>query len=216
MVAALLFDMDGTIVDNMRFHAEAWMTMSARLGVGGMTLYDFEQKFAGKKNEEILPLLLQRALSTDEVREMAHEKESLYRETYKAHLKATAGFIALLDAADAAGIPCAVASAAPIENRDFVLDGLQLRARFRAIVGAEHVARGKPHPDLFLAAAKAVGAEPTRCIAFEDAVLGVQSAVAAGMRCVGLTTVAPAAALRAAGAIETHATFETITLSALR
>jgi beta-phosphoglucomutase len=92
-----------------------------------------------------------------------------------------------------------VATAAPPANRELVLDGLDLRRRFRAIIGAEHAARGKPFPDIYLAAAAKLDRDPALCIAFEDAVNGVRSARAAGMRVVGVVTTTPVESLIAAG-----------------
>jgi beta-phosphoglucomutase-like phosphatase (HAD superfamily) len=94
----------------------------------------------------------------------------------------------------------AIATLAPRENRDFVLDGLHWRPFFAHVIGAEESPRGKPHPDIYLAAARSLGAPAPDCVAFEDAVNGVQSAVAAGMEVVALTTSNTAEALRGAGA----------------
>src|SRR5213076_343061 len=92
------------------------------------------------------------------------------------------------------GLALAVATAAPNANIEFILDGLELRGRFDAVAGAADVARGKPHPDVFLLAAERCGAAPEHCIVFEDAPLGVEAARRAGMRCVVLTTTLPAEA----------------------
>jgi HAD superfamily hydrolase (TIGR01509 family) len=191
--------MDGTLVDNMRFHAQAWVAISRKLGLS-VPAERFEREFAGKKNEEIFPLLLGRLLAADELNRLADEKEALYRSLYAGHLEPLAGTVALLEQLAGAGLRLAVATAAPPLNRDFVLDGLRLRARFDRIIGAEDVTRGKPHPDIYLAAARALGVEPHACVAFEDAVNGILSAKAAGMFAVGVTTVAPEAALLDAGA----------------
>ena len=124
---------------------------------------------------------------------------TLYRALYRPKLLPLPGLLALLDRLAAAGVRLGVASAAPLENRALVLDGLGLRARFHQAIGAEHAARGKPHPDLFLAAAAALGVAPAACVAFEDALLGVEAALAAGMQVAAVTTTQTAAALRGAG-----------------
>lgn len=197
---AAVFDMDGTLVDNMGFHARAWLALSARLGVSGVSAATFERDWAGHKNAEILPRLLGRPLAPDELAALSEEKERCYRELYRPELRPLPGLLAFLDELERAGVRLAVATAAPPGNRDLVLDGLGLRPRFARVIGAEHAPRGKPAPDIYQAAAAALELPPGECLAFEDALAGVQSARAAGMRCVGLTTVVAARELTAAGA----------------
>lgn len=191
--------MDGTLVDNMRFHAEAWRAISRRLGVEA-TAERFAREFAGQKNEEILPRLLGRAIPREELERLAEEKETHYRELYGPHLALHKGAAGFLERLRGAGVRLAVATAAPLGNRNLVLDGLGIREWFERVVGAEEVERGKPSPDIFLAAAKALGVEPEACVAFEDAVNGVRAARAAGMLTVGVTTTTPAEVLIEAGA----------------
>lgn len=198
--AAVVFDMDGTLVDNMRFHAAAWMEIASRLGVHDLTVERFETGCAGKKNEEIFFELLGRELPAEEVSRLSHEKERLYREQATPHLKEVTGLAAFLDRVVAGGVRTAVATAAPPENRALVMQALGLQGRFEHVVGAEHARRGKPAPDLYLAAARLLELHPSSCVAFEDAPNGVRAAVAAGMRCVGVVTTTPAQALVEAGA----------------
>jgi beta-phosphoglucomutase len=130
-------------------------------------------------------------LDDDEVATLNHEKEAVYRELYAPHLKSVAGFDDLIAQARAQGIVLAVGTAAPPANVEFTLDGLDLRRHFETIVGANDVARGKPHPDVFIEAARRCGARPEDCIVFEDAPLGVEAARRAGMRVVVITTTLP-------------------------
>ena len=190
---AFIYDMDGTIVDNMDFHTRSWITFFERRGLD-IDADEFFRTTAGRQGKEILRAHLGEHLSDDDVAVLNHEKEALYREIYAPHLAPVAGFAAFADAGRALGIAQAVATSAPVANIGFVLDGLALRTRFDAIVGAADVARGKPHPDVFLKAAALAGAAPADCIVFEDAPLGVEAARNAGMRCVVLSTTLPAAA----------------------
>ena len=198
-IRAVLFDLDGTLVDNMPFHITAWIETARALG-REVTAAAVMRDFAGRRNEEILPALVGRALAPAEVGALGDAKEARYRELYGPHVAPLEGAVALLDELDAHGVAYGIASAAPKPNRDFVLGRLGLRDRFRVVVGAEEVARGKPAPDLFLLGAERLGVDPADVLVFEDAHLGVQAAVAAGMLACGVTTGEPAAVLTAAGA----------------
>ena len=189
---AFVFDMDGTIVDNMDFHTKSWITFFERRGQT-IDADAFFRTTAGRQGKEIIRSALGEHLGDDEVALLNHEKESVYREIYAPHRKTVSGFDALIARAQANGIALAVATAAPPANIEFTLDGLDLRRHFDVVVGAADVARGKPHPDVFLKAAELCGVAPEHCIVFEDAPLGVEAARRAGMRCVVLTTTLPAA-----------------------
>ena len=205
-IRGVLFDLDGTLVDNMRFHIDAWIELAASLG-SKVTREQVLHDFAGRRNEEILPIVAGRPLTPEQLTSLAEQKEARYRELYASHLSLVDGAAQLLDKLDALGIKYGISSAAPRKNRDFVLDGLKLRPRMAGIVGGEEVAHGKPAPDLFLEGAKRIGIAPAEILVFEDARLGVQAAVAAGMQVAGITTSEPSAELVKAGAIGTSASF---------
>ncbi|QCI64422.1 HAD family hydrolase [Phreatobacter stygius] len=185
-VRALIFDMDGTIVDNMRFHDDAWEIFHRRHGLP----FDRDQHFvqtAGRSLPEIFAGLFP-GLTEERRAALAEEKEELYRAAYKPHAQPLAGLTALLDAADALHLPSAVATAAPPDNIAVVLDTLDLRRRFKAIASPAMGLRGKPNPDIFLKSAELLGVPPESCLVFEDAPLGVEAARRAGMRAVAVTT----------------------------
>ena len=192
---AFVFDMDGTIVDNMAFHMESWLAFFARRG----KTYDpdaFFRETAGAQVGEILRERLDADIPDDEIAVLAQEKEALYREMYAPHRSAIQGFEDFVTRARADGIKLAVATSAPPANIVFTLDELDLRRHFDAVVGAADVARGKPHPDVFLKAAEKLGVLPADCIVFEDAPMGVEAARRAGMKTVVITTTLPAEAFR--------------------
>lgn len=188
---AFLFDMDGTIVDNMAFHTDSWLRFFEQRGQV-LDADDFFRATAGRQGREIMRTYLGEHLTDEELALLDYEKESLYRELYAPHRKAVDGFDELIAQAKANGVKLAVGTAAPPANVEFTLDGLDLRRHFDAIVGATDVARGKPHPDVFLKAAELCDVAPEYCIVFEDAPLGVEAARRAGMRCIVLTTTLPA------------------------
>jgi beta-phosphoglucomutase family hydrolase len=201
-IHAVLFDLDGTLVDNMSFHIDAWIAIGRELGQE-LTRERILREFSGRKNEELLPMVVGRALEREELARLAARKEALYRELYTPHIALVAGALEFLDRLDANNIAYGIASAAPAENRAFVLDRFALSSRMQAIVGAEEVTRGKPAPDLFLEAARRLGASPSYTWVFEDAVGGVRAGRAAGMRVCGVTTAESHEALMAAGALTT-------------
>jgi beta-phosphoglucomutase family hydrolase len=190
---AFIFDMDGTIVDNMAFHTRSWITFFERRGKD-IDPGEFFRSTAGRQGKEIIRAHMGEHLQDHEVSVLNQEKESVYRELYAPHRKTVAGFEQLIAQAKARGVALAVATAAPNANIEFTLDGLDLRRHFDTVAGAADVARGKPNPDVFLLAAERCGVAPADCIVFEDAPLGVEAARRAGMRAVVLTTTLPAEA----------------------
>ncbi|NHZ94728.1 HAD family phosphatase [Massilia sp. CCM 8734] len=190
---AFIFDMDGTIVDNMSFHTDSWIAFFQRRGKD-IDADEFFRTTAGRQGKEIIRAQMGEHLDDDEVRVLNDEKEVVYRELYEPHRKTVTGFDQLIALAKEHDVALAVATAAPNANITFTLDGLDLRRHFDTVVGAADVARGKPHPDVFLLAAERCGVAPEHCIVFEDAPLGVEAARRAGMRAVVLTTTLPAGA----------------------
>jgi beta-phosphoglucomutase len=182
-----VFDMDGVIVDNRKYHVLAWKAFAREHGVP-FDIRHFKDHLFGRVNREIFMGLYGHALPEAEVIAWAEEKEALYRSIYKGHVEPARGLVAFLDALDARGVPSAGATAAPRENLDFALDEAGLRPYFRALVDVGQVRRGKPAPDLYLKAAELLGVRAARCVAFEDSYPGLESALAAGMKVVGLTT----------------------------
>ncbi|MBL7979762.1 MAG: HAD family phosphatase [Bacteroidetes Order II. Incertae sedis bacterium] len=187
MTQALIFDMDGTIVDNMAVHIEVWLSLLARHGVT-QTAEDFHHTSSGKTNPEILRYYLGPHLSDTSVSALGEEKELLYRTVYKDRLSAITGLYEILGEARGKGLRLALATSAPPVNVSFVLNGLHLKDTFDAIVTAEDVLLGKPNPEAFLTASKRLKCDPVHCVVFEDAPVGIQAAQRAGMRCVVVAT----------------------------
>ena len=198
--------MDGTLVDNMRFHTEAWGKMLAENGVP-MNAHDFLVKTAGKTNREILPTVFE-GISDERITELGERKESLYQELFLPHRAAVAGAIEFLEEARRLGVKMAVATAAPVVNVEFILDGLNLRQYFQAITTAADIRNGKPDPEIFLKSAEKLAVEPQNCIVFEDAVGGFEAAHRAGMQSIGIATVNSIdEILRLDSVVEAHADF---------
>jgi HAD superfamily hydrolase (TIGR01509 family) len=194
-----IFDLDGTLVANMALHEEAFARFTDRHGLPRLTV-EMRARLDGKRNRDIFPILFERTLSADDLRRYADEKEALYRELSRGRLLPLPGLTRLLDALERRGLPAALATSAPLENVAHTLDELGLASRLTRVVRSDTVPRGKPHPDVFLAAAQLIEVPPAECLAFEDAPAGVLSARAAGMTCVGITTTFPAGTFAAHGA----------------
>jgi beta-phosphoglucomutase len=183
----VVFDLDGTLVDNMAIHAEAFVVFVTRHGLPPLTT-EMRARLDGQRNRDIFPIIFGRPLAEDDLRRFAAEKEGLYREASRGRLRPLAGLPRLLDQLETQGVPAAVATSAPAENVVHTLRELGLEGRLTAVVRSDEVARGKPAPDVFLAAARLIGADPEGCLAFEDAPAGLRAARAAGMTCVAVTT----------------------------
>ncbi|HWQ14765.1 MAG TPA: HAD family phosphatase [Roseiflexaceae bacterium] len=192
---AAIFDMDGTLTDNMHLHAEAFVVFGRRYELAAPAP-EVAAGLVGKRNREILPVLFGRALSDDEIERYAEEKERIYHELMGA-IAPVPGLLRLLDLLDARGMPAGLATSAPRINVEPMLRALGLEGRFASLTLGEEVPRGKPAPDIFLEAARRLDVPPERCLVFEDAYSGVAAAKAAGMRCVALATTHTAAELRA-------------------
>jgi HAD superfamily hydrolase (TIGR01509 family) len=201
---AAVFDLNGTLVDDISFHYRAWKALADRVGFA-MDEAIF-QSCNGLKNEDIFPRLLGRDIGPALLEALGREKEETYRALYRPHLAPMRGALELFDRLRRTGVKLAVASSAPIENRAMVLDGLGWNHTFDVVVANEGL-RGKPAPDIFLAAAERLEVTPAMCVAFEDAVNGVIAAKAAGMTVVGITTNVPGESLRGAGALLAIADF---------
>jgi beta-phosphoglucomutase len=203
---AFIFDMDGTLVDNMRFHGAAWRAMLLENGIEA-DVNDFLVKTAGRTSREIIPQFFKDP-SEEKLLELGLRKENLYRELFLPRRKVIGGAIEFLETAKSLGIKMAVATAAPVANVEFILDGLDLRRYFDAITTAADVKDGKPNPEVFLKSAEKLGVEPKHCLVFEDAVNGFEAAHRAGMKSIGIATVSSIEdILRLASVVEAHNDF---------
>jgi HAD superfamily hydrolase (TIGR01509 family) len=189
---ALLFDLDGTLIDSMPLHHEAWRAWFGRQGLpfddGG-----FFAATAGRTNAEILADLYPQ--HDDAARlQMAEDKEALYRDLAATRLNLIDGAQGLLHAARQRGLKLAVCTAAPPGNIRVAFDRFGLADLVDTVTSPADGLRGKPHPDIFAEAARRLDVDPAHCLVFEDAPLGVEAARRAGMRAHALTTSLPASA----------------------
>jgi HAD superfamily hydrolase (TIGR01509 family) len=191
-VIAVLFDLDGVIVDSREHHVSAWEAW-AREHAPYVPKGYFHRCF-GLRNDAIIGGLIA-GLTTDELNALAEHKEALFRARAGGNLQALAGVIELLEFLETRGIPTAIVTSTPRENLDLVLETIGLVGRFGTLVAEEDASRGKPDPEGFLVAAERLGVAASDCVVIEDAPAGLQAAKAGGMRAIGVTTTHPASAL---------------------
>ena len=182
---AFLFDLNGTMIDDMQYHVRAWHRIFNELGAN-ISLERMKEECYGK-NHEVIERILPGRFSEDEKTKMSFSKERQYQKEFKPHLKLIDGLDVFLEIAYQQNIKMAIGSAAIMFNIDFVLDGLDLRKYFSVIISADDVSHSKPDPETYLKCAEALDVPPDHCIVFEDAPKGVESAQNAGMRSVVLT-----------------------------
>lgn len=193
---AAIFDLDGTVVDNMFLHAEAFAVFAERHGLPALTAAD-RARLDGRRNSEIFPVLFGREMSRAEWLAHEHEKEGLYRDVSRGRLRLVPGLPALLERLNAGRIAVALATSAPQKNVAHTLEETGLAGAFPTIVRGDQVPMGKPAPDVFLEASRQLDVLPADCIVFEDAPMGITAARAAGMRVVAVTTTFSASHLAA-------------------
>lgn len=191
MQISVIFDMDGVIVNNGEFHYRAWKKFCDKYNIS-FSEDTFKNKFFGRTNEEVLPDLFGRELSGSEIKSFGEEKEKIYREIYKPHMQPVDGLLNLLRELKKENIPVGVATSAPPENVEFVIQGLKIGDFFQTIVDDSMVTNGKPAPDIYLEAARRLNSEPGNCVVFEDSLSGTKAAWQARAKVVALTTTLPA------------------------
>jgi beta-phosphoglucomutase family hydrolase len=188
MVKAILFDLNGTMIDDMRFHTEAWFEILNNDLKANLTVDEVKKEMYGKNSEVLVRVFGEGKFTEDEMNSLSIEKEKRYQKAFLPELKLINGLDNFLKEAESKQIKMAIASAAIPFNIDFVLDNLHLRNLFGAIVSADDVTTSKPHPETFLKAAHLLGVRAEECVVFEDAPKGVEAAENAGMKTVVLTT----------------------------
>lgn len=185
---AFLFDLNGTMINDMAFHNKAWHDILTH-DLGANISFDAVKRQMYGKNQDLLERVFGVGHFTQEqIDQISIEKERRYQAAYRAHLALITGLGDFLEKAQQSGIQMAIGSAAIPFNINFVLDNLNIRSYFKAIVGAEDVANSKPDPETFTKGAEILGVAANQCIVFEDAPKGVEAAQNAGMKCVVLTT----------------------------
>ncbi|MCI0457168.1 MAG: HAD family phosphatase [Gemmataceae bacterium] len=213
---AVLWDMDGTLVDTAELHFQAWDQLMRELA-HPFTRADFAATF-GWRNPEILHRFFGTSYNDQQIAELGDRKEEIYRAAARQGVTLLPGARPLLEGLHAAGCKQAVGSSAPRANLDLILLLTDTERYFDSVVSMEDTQRGKPDPQVFQVAAGRLGVEPGRCVVVEDAVAGVQAAKAGGMKCIAVTFVGhhPEEKLLGAGADLVVPSLERVSVAAIR
>jgi beta-phosphoglucomutase len=185
---AFIFDLNGTMIDDMEYHTIAWHTILNDDLEAGLSRDQVRRQMYGKNEELLARVFGDGHFTPEEVEAISLKKERSYQKAFLPELRLIRGLPAFLESAREHGIGLGIGTAAIPFNVDFVLDNLHLRHYFQAIVSADDVKISKPHPETFLRAAEELSVQPADCVVFEDAPKGVEAAFRAGMRCVVLMT----------------------------
>jgi len=184
--SAFVFDLNGTMIDDMQYHIKTWHRILNELGAN-ISMEQMKKECYGK-NHELLERMFPGRYTDKEKDVMSYDKEREYQEAFRPQLKLIDGLFDFLEQKHKAGIKIAIGSAAIMFNINFVLDGLNIRRYVDAIVSADDVSTSKPDPETFINCSKALKISPDKCLVFEDAPKGVEAAFNGGMNCVVITT----------------------------
>jgi beta-phosphoglucomutase len=184
---AVIFDMDGVIIDSNPYHKEAWLQFAEKYKVE-LKEEEVPEKIFGKTNTTALRDVFQREFSPEENEKLGEEKEAIYRELHEKDLAPIEGLRSFLEMLKQHQIPMAVATNAPVSNVNFIMDKTGLRHYFKIVIDSSSVKHGKPDPEIYLKSAEKLGVPPERCIVMEDSVPGAEAGIRAGMKVIAITT----------------------------
>jgi beta-phosphoglucomutase len=188
MKKAFIFDMNGTMIDDMEYHVHGWFNILNDDLKAGLSREAVKKEMYGKNQEVLIRIFGKDRFTDAEMDTLALEKERRYQAAYGPHLELIPGLKEFLDEAVEQGVALGIGTAAIPFNVDFALNNLDIRHYFQSIITANDVVHSKPDPEVFLKAAAELGAVPADCIVFEDAPKGVEAAANAGMKAVVITT----------------------------
>lgn len=184
---AVIFDLDGTLIDNNSYHLLAWQQFYKERN-RTLTEEEYKKHFNGKTNTDVLAYVFDGSLSTDEIDRYTNEKEGLYRKIYAPHIKPINGLLTFLQQLQSSGISMAIATSGIKVNIDYMFEHVPIQQYFKKVIYSKHIKKGKPDPEIYFVTAKELNVLPKDCIVFEDSIAGIKSAKAAGMKVIAIDT----------------------------
>ena len=210
----VIFDVDGTMVDNAQYHEGAWTELGVRYGKS-ITAEFYREHIHAHTNDSIVRTLFG-DVSSEQIAKISDEKEIIYRASFGPVIKEIGGLTNLFKALKNDAVPCGAASNSPEANVDMVLDELNLRQYLDVVINNDQVERGKPDPEILLAAAAGLGIQPERCVVFEDSISGFKAARCAKMPCIAITARSDTQIHEFIAGPRAYKDFTTITLQELK
>lgn len=184
---AVIFDLDGTLIDNNSYHLKTWKVYLEKTGIN-ISEEAYKKNINGRTNKDALEYIYNKNMTDEEAMQYALEKEAMYRDIYKTDIKPVDGLLELLEVLHNRDIPMAIATSGIQVNIDFMFEHIPIKQYFKEVVNSSHISKGKPDPEIYLKTASLLDIPPGNCLVFEDAVVGVNAAHAAGMKVVAITT----------------------------
>lgn len=184
---AVIFDLDGTLLDNNYYHLKSWVEYLKKIG-RDISEEEYNANINGRTNTDVIRYIYNREMSGKEILKYTLEKEALYRKLYKPFIRPIEGLISFLQMLKEKKIPTAIATSGIQPNIDFMFEEVPIKQYFDEVVNSSHIKKGKPDPEIYLKTASLLNVASKNCLVFEDAVVGIKSAKAAGMSVIAVAT----------------------------
>ena len=186
-IRAAIFDLDGTLIDNNSYHLQTWKKYLENMG-RDISEEEYNANINGRTNKNALEYIYQRKMTDEEAAPLAMEKEAMYRDLYQPYIAPVSGLMDLLEQLAERKIPMAIATSGIEVNIEFMFNNIPIKPYFTEVVNSSHIKKGKPDPEIYFKTAERLKVDPSNCLVFEDAVVGIAAARAAGMHVIAITT----------------------------